>query len=84
MMRLCPSLLYPFDVFFSYLPAIYIFLIYYFFISNFLTPKSFYIGVQMINNVLVVSGEQRKDSAIHIHVSILPQAPRSSRLGSYF
>lgn len=58
MMRLCPSLLYPFDVFFSYLPAIYIFLIYYFFISNFLTPKSFYIGVQMINNVLVVSGEE--------------------------
>ena len=84
MMRLCPSLLYPFDVFFSYLPAIYIFLIYYFFISNFLTPKSFYIGVQMINNVLVVSGEQRKDSAIHMHVSILPQAPLSSRLGSYF
>ena len=30
---------------------------------------------QPINNVVIVSGEQRRDSAIHIHVSILPQAP---------
>ena len=27
----------------------------------------------MISNVVIASGEQRRDSAIHIHVSILPQ-----------
>ena len=27
------------------------------------------------NSVLIVSGEQRRDSAIHIHVCILPQTP---------
>ena len=32
----------------------------------------FYIGVQPINNVVIVSGGQQRDSAIHIHVSILP------------
>ena len=32
----------------------------------------FYIGVEPINNVVVVSGEQQKDSAMRIHVSILP------------
>ena len=31
----------------------------------------FYIRVQPINNVVTVSGEQQRDSAIHIHVSIL-------------
>ena len=40
----------------------------------------FYIGVQPINNVVIVSGEQRRDSAIHIYVSILPQTPVPSRL----
>ena len=34
----------------------------------------------MINNVVIVSGEQRRGSAIHIHVSILPQGPLPSRL----
>ena len=29
---------------------------------------------------MIVSGEQRRDSAIHIHVSILPQTPLPSRL----
>ena len=38
----------------------------------------------MINNALVVSGEQWRDSAICIYVSILPQAPVSSRFASYF
>ena len=38
----------------------------------------FYIGVQLINNVVIVSGEQQRDSAIH--VSTLPQTPRPSRL----
>ena len=34
---------------------------------------SFYIGdIQMINNVVIVSGGQKRYSAIHIHVSILP------------
>ena len=34
-------------------------------------------GVQPTKNVVVVSGEQRKNSAIHthIHMSMLPQAP---------
>ena len=32
----------------------------------------FYIGVKLINNVVIVSGEQQRDSAIHIHVSVLP------------
>ena len=40
----------------------------------FLTSKAFCIGVYPINNV-IVSGKQWRDSAIHIHVSILPQTP---------
>ena len=32
------------------------------------------------NNVVRVSGEQWRDSAIFIHVSILPQTPLPSRL----
>ena len=34
--------------------------------------KTFCIGVYSFNNVVIVSGEQRRDSTIHIHVSILP------------
>ena len=30
----------------------------------------FYTGVQFINNMVLVSGEQQSDSVIHIHVSI--------------
>jgi len=37
-------------------------------------------GVWSINNVVIVSGGQQRDSAIHIHVSILPQTPLPSRL----
>ena len=48
----------------------------YFFFFNFL----FYIGVQPINNVVIVSGEHQRDSAICIHVSILPSTPLLSRL----
>ena len=33
-----------------------------------------------ISNVVIVSGGQRRDSTIHIHVSRLPQTPRPSRL----
>ena len=33
-----------------------------------------------MNNVVVISGEQQRDSAIHIHASILPQTPLPSRL----
>ena len=40
----------------------------------------FCIGVQLIKNVVVVSGEQRRDSAIYNHVSILPKTPLPSRL----
>ena len=34
----------------------------------------------LTNNVVIVSGEQRKDSVIHIPVSILSQTPLPSRL----
>ena len=40
----------------------------------------FCIRVQLINNVVTVSSEQRRDSAIHTHVSILAQTPLPSRL----
>ena len=32
---------------------------------------NFYIGVEFINNVLLVSTAQQSDSVIHIHISIL-------------
>ena len=35
---------------------------------------------QLTNNVVIVLGEQQRDSAVHIHVSILPQTPLPSRL----
>ena len=37
-------------------------------------------GVQPINNAVIVSDEQQRDSIIHMHVSILPQTPLPSRL----
>ena len=37
----------------------------YFYFFNFL----FYIGVQLINNVVLVSGLQQSDSVTHVHVS---------------
>ena len=40
----------------------------------------FCIGVEPVNNTVIVSGEQGRDSAVHIHVSILPQTPLLSRL----
>ena len=46
--------------------AIFFVLIYFFlFLFN--------IGVQLINNVVLVSGVQQSDSVIHIHVSVLFQ-----------
>ena len=40
----------------------------------------FCIGVMVINNIVIASSEQQRDSAIYIHVSILPQTLLSSRL----
>ena len=45
-------------------------------LKNFL----FYIRIQPINNFVIISGAQQRDSAIHIHISILPQIPLPSRL----
>ena len=44
--------------------------------------KTFYfvLGVYPINNVVIVSGKQRRDSAIHVHVSVLLQTPLPSKL----
>ena len=33
-----------------------------------------------MNNVVIVSDEQWRNSAVHIHISILPQTPLPSRL----
>ena len=49
---------------------------FYFFSLNLL----FCVRIYLINHVVVISGEQWRDSAIHIHVSILPQTPLLSRL----
>ena len=47
----------------------------------FLTLNLFCFGVQaLLYNVVIVSGGQQRDSAIHIHVSVLPQTPLPSRL----
>ena len=51
----------------------------FFFIKKFLNFL-FFIGVKLINTVVIVSGEQQRDSFIHIRVSILPQTPLPSRL----
>ena len=40
----------------------------------------FYAGVLLIDSVVIVSGEQQRDSVVRIHVSILPQTLLSSRL----
>ena len=39
-----------------------------------------YIGIQLINNIVLVSGVQQSDSVIRIHVSILFQVLFSFRL----
>ena len=49
----------------------------------FLLFKTFYFVLmysQLPSNVVVVSSEQQRDSAIHIHVSILPKTSLPSRL----
>ena len=46
------------------------------FFFNFL----FCIGVYPVNNVVIILGEQRRNSAIHVHASILPQTPLPCRL----
>ena len=40
----------------------------------------FYIGVQSVNNAVVISGAQQKDLVKHKHVSILTQTPLPERL----
>ena len=40
----------------------------------------FYIGVWLINHIVIASGTQQSDSAIQIHVSFLPQTLLPSRL----
>ena len=47
-----------------------------FYFVNFL----FCFGVQPVNNIVIVSGEQKRDSVMHMHVSTLPQTPLPSRL----
>ena len=49
---------------------------------NFLTPKAFCSGIQLISNV-VVSGEHGRDSAIHVPVSVLLPNPLTPRLAHY-
>ena len=49
-------------------------------IHTYWTHFLFYIGAWSSNNVVIVPGEQQRDSAILIHVSILPQTPVPSRL----
>jgi len=40
----------------------------------------FFIEVYLINNAVIISRGHRRDSAVHIHISILPQTPLPSRL----
>ena len=74
-------------------PTLYIFLSFFFWEQRLPNLSSFFqknvlilylyivfYSVQPINNVVIVSGEQWRDSAIHIHVSIFPQTPLPSRL----
>ena len=49
-------------------------------ITSFSPNFSVFIGVYLINNVVIVSGGKLSNSTIHIHVSILPQTPLPSRL----
>ena len=43
--------------------------------KKFFLTFNFVLGVWPTNNVVIVSGEQQRDSATHIHVSILPKLP---------
>ena len=54
----------------SFPSTLYLFL----FLFNFL----FCTGVQLMDNIGIVSGEQGRDSATHIHVSVLPLTPLPS------
>ena len=44
-----------------------------FFLFLFLKNFLFCIGIESINNAVVVSSKQQRDLIIHIHVSILPE-----------
>ena len=43
----------------------------FYFFNFYLNKFLFYIEVQLVNNVVLVSGEQQSNSVIHVHVSIL-------------
>ena len=47
--------------------------------SSFFFNFLFCTGVQLIDKVVTVSGEEQRDSATHTHGSILPQTPLPSR-----
>ena len=53
-----------------------------YFILFFFLKKAFcfVLGYRQVTSKVITSGEQQKDSAIHIHVSILPQTLLPSRL----
>ena len=50
------------------------------FYGRFIFNFFFYVGVEPINNVVIVSGGRQRDSVVHIHVSILLQIPLPSSL----
>ena len=51
------------------------------YLFTYLSFKLFiFVGGIAINKVVIVSGEQRRDSAMHTHVSVLSQTPLPSRL----
>ena len=49
-------------------------------VSVYNTWNSYFFLNILCNNVVIVSGGQQRDSAIHIHTSILPQTPLLYRL----
>ena len=57
--------------------SICVYYIHYIFFFNFL---DFILYCVIAVNIVIVSGEQRRNSAMHIHVSILPQTPLPTRL----
>ena len=50
------------------------------FCKLFKTNFLFCYDMSLINSVVLIPGKQGRDSATHIHVSILPQTPLPSRL----
>ena len=74
--HICWVTLVSFSFQWLYFSAWFLLIPFFFLILSFL----FYIEVYPINNVMIVSGEQWRDSAMHIYVSILPQTLLPYRL----